>query len=92
MNEIEENPLEVIKADIKEIKTRIGHIEESVKKTEGISKYYFLFSVGLACMVAGMGLSVTGNETWGVIIFLLVLMLAFTSFSVLPKKPAKKSK
>ena len=65
MDETEENPLKVIKADIKEIKDGIKCIEESVKKTEGISKYYFLFSAGLAGMATGMGLSVTGNETWG---------------------------
>jgi len=88
MDKPEENPLEVIKADIKEIKEKISAIEESSKKSERASWYHFGFSVGIACMIGGMAL-VSVNPSSGLTIFWIGVILALFSHFLFDRKVTK---
>jgi uncharacterized membrane protein SpoIIM required for sporulation len=81
MNEKEEATLEIIKLDVREIKVKLGQIEEDLKSSQRISQYQSGFGASIACMSAGMAvIATTNNVVVGLSIFLIGIIIGISSY------------
>lgn len=73
MNESERNEFQAIQEDIakkdKEIKDMLGHLQESLKRSQKATGRQALYMLGLTAMVVGMTLTGIENTVSGVVIF-----------------------
>ena len=81
MDKPQNSCIETIERDLAEIKDKVGHIEERLKRSEKSSRYYFTFGIGLTAMATRMGLATTSSKfaVPGLALFSVGLILTLIS-------------
>jgi len=86
MNESEKHEIQAIREDIakkdKEINDMLGHLQESLKRSQKVSGRQFLYMLGLTAMVVGITLTGIENTVSGRVVFGLGVALCL---SIIPR-------